>query len=244
MTKIGERLKRVRDEEGKTQPEMADIVGVHFNTLKNYEAGSRLPDIDFLVSFAHKTGEDFLTLLELRLEDSNAEGASEAIAIFNAIADSLEDKPVALRIEEARAGYVAVPLYNDVRAAAGAGAVVTHERSDDALIFQEEWIRFELGARPQDLYLIRVGGDSMEPTLRSGDAILVDRRATRPDREGVYIMRMNDMLLVKRLQALPGGRIRVTSDNPAFAPYEVAVPDLQGDDIAIIGRVVWVGRRL
>jgi phage repressor protein C with HTH and peptisase S24 domain len=155
-----------------------------------------------------------------------------------------EHKPSSHRVVEPRAGYVAIPLYNGVRAAAGAGAIVAHEVSDDALMFQEEWVRFELGARPQDLYLIRVAGDSMEPTLRSGDAILVDRRATRPDREGVYIMRMNNMLLVKRLQALPGGRVRVTSDNPAFAPFDVAVPDLQGDDIAIIGRVVWVGRRL
>ena len=158
--------------------------------------------------------------------------------------DSGDGKPAAHRAEEARVGYVAIPLYNGVRAAAGAGAVASHERSDDALMFQEEWIRFELGARPQDLYLIRVGGDSMEPTLRSGDAILVDRRATRPDREGVYILRMGEMLLVKRLQALPGGRVRITSDNPTFSPYEVAIPDLQGDEIAIIGRVVLVGRRL
>lgn len=242
MTRIGERLKRVRG--GKTQPEMADLIGVHFNTLKNYEAGARLPDIDFLVSFAHKTGEDFLTLLELRIEDSKADGAPEAKAFFNAIADALEDKPVAHHVEEDHQGYVAVPLYNGVRAAAGGGAVIEHEAADDALIFKEDWIRFELGARPQDLYLIRVAGDSMEPTLRSGDTILVDRRATRPDREGVYILRMNEMLLVKRLQALPGGKVKVASDNQAFAAFDVQMEDIEGGDLCIIGRVVWAGRRL
>ena len=242
MTKIGERLKRVRGD--RTQPEMAEQLGVHTNTLKNYESGARLPDIDFLVTFAHKTGEDFLTLLELRIEDGKADGAPEAKAFFNAIADALEDKPAGHLVEEERQGYVAVPLYNGVRAAAGSGSVVEHEAADDALIFNADWIRFVLGARPQDLYLISVAGDSMEPTLRSEDVILVDRRATRPDREGVYILRMGEMLLVKRLQALPGGRVRVTSDNPAFAPYEVTMPELQGDEIAIIGRVVWVGRRL
>jgi len=224
---------------------MADLIGVHFNTLKNYEAGARLPDIDFLVSFAHKTGEDFLTLLELRIEDSKVAGAPEAKAFFSAIADALEDKPaVHHHVGEERPGYVAVPLYNGVRAAAGSGAVVEHEAPDDALIFKEDWIRFELGARPQDLYLIRVTGDSMEPTLRSGDTILVDRRATRPDREGVYIMRMNDMLLVKRLQALPGGIVKVASDNQAFAAFDVKLADIEGGDITIIGRVVWAGRRL
>lgn len=148
------------------------------------------------------------------------------------------------RVNREREKYVAVPLYNGVKAAAGAGALVGHEAPDDALIFQEDWIRFELGARPQDLYLIRVAGDSMEPTLRSGDTILVDRRAIRPDREGVYILRMGEMLLVKRLQALPGGRVKVMSDNSTFAPFEVTTAELQGDEIAIIGRVVWVGRRL
>lgn len=148
------------------------------------------------------------------------------------------------RVEQPLAGYVAIPLYNGVRAAAGGGAIVEHETPDDALVFKEEWVRIELGARPQDLYLIRVAGDSMEPTLRSGDVILVDRRATRPDREGVYILRMNEMLLVKRLQALPGGVVRVISDNTAFLPFEIKAADVGGDELAIIGRVVWTGRRM
>ena len=154
--------------------------------------------------------------------------------------------PVAVphRVEQPLAGYVAIPLYNGVRAAAGGGAIVEHETPDDALVFKEEWVRIELGARPQDLYLIRVAGDSMEPTLRSGDVILVDRRATRPDREGVYILRMNEMLLVKRLQALPGGVVRVISDNAAFAPFDIKAAEFGGDELAIIGRVVWTGRRM
>ena len=248
MTKIGEKLKRVRERENEemTQMEMAGQLGIHYNTLKNYESGSRLPDLDFLMTFASKTGEDFLTLLELRMQDSESPGAPEARAIFNAIADSLDDveKQVAHHVDQERAGYVTVPLYKGVRAAAGVGAIVEHETPDDALIFKEDWIRFELGARPKDLYLIRVAGDSMEPTLRAGDTILVDRRAIRPDREGIYILRMNDMLLVKRLQSLPGGVVKVASDNQAFAAFEVKLADIEDGELTIIGRVVWAGRRL
>lgn len=166
------------------------------------------------------------------------------LKVMKGFAALSERKPDPHHVDQDRAGYVAVPLYTDVRAAAGSGSLVEHEAADDALIFKEDWIRFALGARPQDLYLIRVAGDSMEPTLRSEDVILVDRRATRPDREGVYILRMNGMLLVKRLQALPGGLVRVMSDNPTFAPYEVALTDLDGDKMAVIGRVIWTGRRL
>lgn len=141
------------------------------------------------------------------------------------------------------AGYVAVALYNGIHAAAGHGAVAGTETPDDALMFKEDWIRFELGAKPADLCLIRVSGDSMEPTLRAGDVILVDRRAQQPDREGIYILRMDDMLLVKRLQALPGGVLQVSSDNAAFATWTLKVADLEANAVHIIGRVVWAGRR-
>ncbi len=144
---------------------------------------------------------------------------------------------------EVRADYVAIPLYSEIRAAAGYGVVNGHAMADDALMFKEEWIRHELGARPQDLWLIRVHGDSMEPTLRAGDVILVDSRASRPDREGIYILRLGDALLVKRLQVMPGRKIRVTSDNTAFEPWMID-QEGGGDDMAIIGRVVWSGRRM
>ena len=110
-------------------------------------------------------------------------------------------------------------------------------------MFKEDWIRFELGTRPEDLRLIRVSGDSMEPTLRSGDVILIDHSATRPDREGIYILRMDGMLLVKRVQAMPGGILNISSDNAAFAPWQLTRADLEGSDVCIVGRVVWAGRR-
>lgn len=140
-------------------------------------------------------------------------------------------------------GFVAVPLYNDIHAAAGHGALVGCEQADDALMFKEDWLRFELGAKASDLCLIRVSGDSMEPTLRGGDVILVNQQITRPDREGIYILRMGEMLLVKRLQAVPGGNLRVISDNAAFDSWVISLADL-GVEIAIIGRVVWSGRKM
>jgi phage repressor protein C with HTH and peptisase S24 domain len=155
---------------------------------------------------------------------------------------SVQDLPASYGVKEQRTGYVAIPLFNDIRAAAGYGAISTQENADDALMFKEEWIRGELGARPEDLNLIRVSGDSMEPTLRGGDVVLIDHRACRPNREGIYILRLGDMLLVKRLQALPGNEVRVISDNPTFAPWQISL-DKIGSEMTIIGRVVWSGRR-
>jgi len=139
--------------------------------------------------------------------------------------------------------YALVPLY-DVRAAAGHGAVVEDEQVTDSLAFKRQWIHQELNANPNDLYLIYVDGESMEPTLRPGDIILVDRRSAQSvPRDGIYVLRMDGSLLVKRLQRLPGRQVKVTSDNTAYEPYTLGLDDTS-DDLAIIGRVVWAGRRL
>jgi len=142
-------------------------------------------------------------------------------------------------VAEELAGYEYIPLY-DVRAAAGGGAIVEEGAAVDDLAFKSQWVRSELHANPGDLYLIYVDGESMEPTLRPGDVILVNHRDTGPSRDGIYVLRMDDALLVKRLQRLPGGRIRASSDNPAYQPFEV---DVTGE-VAVIGRVVWSGRRM
>lgn len=138
--------------------------------------------------------------------------------------------------------YAEIPLY-EVTAAAGGGAVVEAERVVDFLHFKRDWIRHELHASPADLYLINVDGESMEPTLRPGDVILVDHRDQKQARDGIYVLRLDGALLVKRLQKLPGGIIEVTSDNPAYKPFKINA-DQVGDDFAIIGRVVWSGRRM
>lgn len=238
---IAERLKAARAALGLKQTEMAAQSGVSPRGYQGYEDGRSVPGGEAITGFVRLginanwllTGEEPMLLADLK----------PPLFSFGKM-PGVERSAPALAANEAPSDYVAIPLYSGVRAAAGAGAVVEHERPDDVLMFKESWIRYELGAKPQDLYLIRVAGDSMEPTLRSGDTILVDRRAIKPDREGVYIIRMNGMLLVKRLQAMPGGMIRVLSDNHVFAAFDVTLTDLDGAELSIIGRVVWTGRRL
>lgn len=151
--------------------------------------------------------------------------------------------PAAPRAEEPRAGYVYLPLY-EVRASAGGGALVEGERVVDALAFKEAWIRQELRASPADLRLIYVEGDSMEPDLRPGDIILIDHTDTMARREGIYVIRMDSALLVKQLQRLPGGVLKVLSRNPAYEAFTVCLGDVEvSPGFAIIGRVVWACRR-
>lgn len=227
---IADRLKQARAFFSLNQKEFASKSGVGFSTYQKYEMGLSLPGADAISGFI-SLGISANWLL-------TGEGAM-------LLADS-QDRPAppAQHVVEERAqpGYMAVPVY-DVRAAAGSGAMVEAEEVVDFLHFKQEWIRAELHAQPADLSLIYVDGESMEPMLRPGDVILINRSDQAVTREGIYVLRMDGALLVKRLQRKPGGVIKVSSDNPAYDPFEVK-PDQATADFAVIGRVVWSGRRM
>jgi phage repressor protein C with HTH and peptisase S24 domain len=235
---IGKELKRYRERLKITLAEMAATLGVSTTTIVNYETGKRMPDIDFLIDFAGATGEDFLYWLGLRVGENRSAAAKEIKARLDAVSPS-----------EGRTGdaFVSLPLY-DIKDAANAALASGHGRvADEMLQFSTTWIERELNAAPADLFLIYMDDESMEPTLRPGDTILLDRRAAKPDREGVYILQMNGVPMVKRLQILPGGIVKVVSDNPAYETFTTRLSDINGQDFAILGRVVWVvwaGRRI
>ena len=137
---------------------------------------------------------------------------------------------------EARGDWVEVPRL-PLEASAGPGAVGAAEIAFDAFRFSRRWLR-EQGLEPALLSSIRVMGDSMDPLLRDGDEILVDR-TPRPFREGVHVIRLGEALHVKLLQAVPPGGMRLISKNPAYEPVEVGMADVD-----VVGRVVWKGGRL
>ena len=122
-------------------------------------------------------------------------------------------------------------------ASAGPGTIAQDFAPVDRLRFSGRWLR-QQGLEPGMLSVIEVEGDSMEPTLRDGDEILVDRTA-RPLRSGLHVIRLDDVLLVKRLEPGPAGTLRVISDNPAYPRLERPLAD-----VAVIGRVVWKGGRV
>ena len=135
-----------------------------------------------------------------------------------------------------RGEWVEVPRIA-LEASAGPGATAAQEIPFDAFRFSRRWLR-ENGLEPAQLSAIRVMGDSMDPLLRDGDEILVDR-TPRPFREGVHVVRLGEALHVKLLQAVPPDRLHLISQNQAYEPVEVAMIDVD-----VVGRVVWKGGRI
>lgn len=133
------------------------------------------------------------------------------------------------------AGWRAIPRLA-LEASAGPGVLPTREIPYDIFRISDQWL-LENGLRGADLSAIRVEGDSMEPLLRSGDEILVDR--AKRQGEGVFVVRIGDALHVKKVQASAPGRIALVSENKAYAALE-----LPREEVDVIGRVVWKGGRI
>ena len=135
----------------------------------------------------------------------------------------------------AHSRWVEIPRI-PLEASAGPGALGTEETAHDVFRMSRQWLR-DSGLDGADLSAIRVEGDSMHPLLKSGDEIFVDRN--RRTGEGVFVVRIGEALHVKQVQARGGGRLALVSVNPSYEPIELA-----GEDVDVIGRVVWKGGRI
>jgi hypothetical protein len=126
-------------------------------------------------------------------------------------------------------------------ASAGQGSLDEDERAAGVMAFDARWLR-HLGVRPQRVSIIRVDGESMAPTLNDGDDIMVDHDDDAGRlRDGVYVLRLDGVLMVKRIAMGPRrGWFSVVSDNPHYPDWADIDPAL----VDIVGRVVWSGRRL
>jgi peptidase S24-like protein len=126
----------------------------------------------------------------------------------------------------------------DIVASAGPGRLVDSEAQRRPGTFSPALLR-ELGVDPEAASIIRVEGDSMVPLLEHGDEILVDRARRRvTPKGGIFVLRIDGELMVKRLRPTVGG-IEVVSENPAYPVRLFASKALE-----VIGQVAWLSRAL
>lgn len=131
-----------------------------------------------------------------------------------------------------------IPIYN-VFASAGPGAVVSgHEGIIDQLAFPPGYLRHVTKSNPRDLAIIGVKGDSMIPTLKDDDLVMLDMSKKDLSYEGLFVIRDGgEALLVKRIgRATRRGFVMIISDNHNVPAVERAL-----DDIEVLGKVIWAG---
>ena len=87
---------------------------------------------------------------------------------------------------------------------------------------------------PENIKLLRVKGDSMNPTLKDGDWVMVDITRKAPDSDGLFLLLLANGLAVKRVQCGLGQNITVISDNPIYAPIPATL-----EEVPIAGKVIY-----
>lgn len=106
--------------------------------------------------------------------------------------------------------------------------------------FSRTWLREITTVAPEHLAWTKGDGDSMEPTIRDGEVVLIDRSKISPGRDDkIWAIAVGDVGMIKRLRALPNGVVEIHSDNP-HVPIGTAVDG----ELHVIGRVIAVVRKL
>jgi len=130
----------------------------------------------------------------------------------------------------------------DVRASAGSGAF--HEGLEEpktTRLFPDDVICHEFRARPEDLHIVTIDGDSMETMLSSGDRIMVDTSRRVPAPPGIFVIWDGMGIVAKRIEHVPHSdpiKVIIKSLNPEYQTYE-----RNAEEVNIIGRVVWASKR-
>jgi phage repressor protein C with HTH and peptisase S24 domain len=130
----------------------------------------------------------------------------------------------------------------DVEAAAGAGVIVGSEDVAEMLAFSADWLR-DRQISPRAARILTARGDSMEPTIRDGDLLIVDTAIEIAVDNGIYVIAYGGVLLVKRLFVLRNGGLVIASDNKV-AGRDEEIPPHEVPEVHIAGRVMWYGRTI
>lgn len=219
--RIGERIAARRAELGLSQTQLAKAVGLSQATIGKLESG-----ISSGSSHLHRFARALNTTPEYlagEIDDPSA-GALPA--------------PTAEQIAE-HLGMRLIPEIN-LGFSLGGGTFTDGHIETTMVPFRKDWLDRITRYGPSDVFLTRGNGDSMMPTILDEDDILVnraDRIISRQDR--IWAVAYGDLAAIKRVRRTANGTFLLMSDNPAVYPIEATE-----DEIHVVGRVIWIGRKM
>lgn len=206
----------------KTDIEVAELLGIKPKTLATAKIRNSIP-FEELISFCSREG---VSLDNLLIKREHQREEMECGWVNEPGVDYEKSKE-----------FISIP---QVHGKIGAGGGLIPDNCIEMRIaFRRDWIQRK--GSPQNMSLIRVIGDSMEPTLESGDCVLIDHSRNYVDLHGgIYAIVVQEEIMLKRLQVLyPSGKVRIISDNSKYQSIEIE-PDL----LKINGKIIWFGREI
>lgn len=222
MVELGQRLRRVRADKGLTQKDFSALGGVGLTTQQQYESGRTPPSADYF----YRLREHGVAIGELLTgESAESSFASHLRERFDEI--DRRERDGLVEVEEVDLAY-------------GMGAAFTHDAvSVRSHLFPLALLEAITSTPPSQLTIARGMGDSMMPTLHDGDMVIIDRsqRSVR-DQDAIWALTVGEIAMIKRLR-VKADRVLLLSDNDRVPPDEAT-----HDEINIVGRVIFIGRRI
>ena len=226
-TDINLRIKMIREQKSLTQQQFAEYLGMAQGFLSELERGRYKPRKPLLLAISYLYKINYEWLITGKGEKEEAE------------------KPLVLHEPEAKYEessttydeFVYVPQMKSLISAGG--GLIPDTMIEMKIAFKRDWIQRK--GNPENMSLIRATGDSMEPTLKPGDIVLIDHSRNDVDPHGgIYAIAVDGQIMIKRLQILyPSKKIKIISDNGKYESTEV-----DSDHLNINGKVIWYGREL
>lgn len=224
------RLKELREAAGISVREMARRVGMSPSGYSHYESPNRFKS-------------DYLPMAEAINFSAALEESGIARDDVMALAMSSTAAAFPVPVENGHAGppgAALVPVY-DLAASAGPGALVEdYEAVSHSLAFPPDYLSKLTRSNPKNLAIISVKGDSMVPTLKDDDIVMLDMSKTNLSYDGLFVLRFGDALHVKRVaRSGKPDHITIVSDNE-----RVPAQDYPSAEVQVIGKVIWGGGKM
>jgi phage repressor protein C with HTH and peptisase S24 domain len=136
-------------------------------------------------------------------------------------------------------GLVLVPEV-DLEYGMGGGTVVLEDADSRSIPFPRAWLESLTSSPVEQLFFARGRGDSMMPTLLDGDVVLIDRSVRKiVEQDRIWAVGYGDLGAIKRVRRKGSGGFKIMSDNPLVSDEEVS-----DDELFIVGRIIWIGRKI
>jgi phage repressor protein C with HTH and peptisase S24 domain len=218
---VNQIIERMKDALGlKTQSALADVLGVRRAAISDAKRQGKIPS-EWLLKLCRAYGLNPYWL--------ETEKGSKYVAL---------DK-----VKEQEHGYGSsfeyVPMV-EARLAGGGGSLETSERVVGYYAFRKEWLKSK-GAM-ESMRLMRVTGESMAPTIEDNDVVMVDFSQSSVMAGKIFAVRIDDEIVVKRLERKPGKLVFVSDNRRNYEPMELDLSEYS--NVEILGRVVWLAREL
>lgn len=214
MDTIGERVRARRTQIDMTRPELARRAGIAYSSLSDLELGL----------------------------SKNSLALHKIAKILNCRVEWLETgkKPIEAQDHSTDSTWGDILGYSQA-AGLGNGSEAQEYAETHKLKFRADSLA-KKRLNPEKLSVFYGKGDSMEPRIKSGDAILFDMSDTKPRDGAVFVVMVGKDYYAKRCMILDDA-VYFTTDNPN-GDHSWRKPrrmDAKRDPITIIGRVRWIG---